>query len=476
MPTDQTRQRIQITLLALILALPGTLTAGQRARHKLTALDRYVFQPDPNYQYKLVNSIRGEGFTAYVIEMTSQQWRTAAEVDRPFWRHWLTIVRPDQVRTSTGFLLINGGSVGRPAPKSADRVFTELAKNTGSVVADLRQIPNEPLTFAGESKSRTEDAIIAYTWDKFLRTGDETWPLRLPMTKSAVRAMDTITEFCGSTEAKTKVDKFVVAGGSKRGWTAWTTAAVDDRVVAVMPFVIDVLNAERSMEHHFRSYGFWAPALGDYVKERIMDWSGTREYKALMKIEDAYSYRDRLTMPKLIVNSTGDEYFLPDSWQFYFKDLKGENYLRYVPNTKHSLSSPDALMTLQAYYELILGNSPRPRFSWRFAKDGGIVVNCKDKPTEVKLWQATNPKARDFRLDSIGPAYKSSPLTPERDGTYVGKVPDPPEGWTAYFVELTFPTGGRFPLKLTTGVRIRPDRLPFPAPAAKRPGLTASKR
>ena len=48
-------------------------------------------------------------------------------------------------------------------------------------------------------------------------------------------------------------------------------AAVDDRVIAVMPFVIDVLNGEKSLENHFRAYGFWAPSLRDYTDMRLMD-------------------------------------------------------------------------------------------------------------------------------------------------------------------------------------------------------------
>jgi len=113
-----------------------------------------------------------------------------------------------------------------------DIMLTQTALDTGAVVAELKQIPSEPLKFADDSKPRSEDGIIAYTWEKFLKTGDENWPLRLPMTKAAVRAMDTVTAF-GKEGGAFTVDKFVVSGGSKRGWTTWTTAAVDKRVVAI---------------------------------------------------------------------------------------------------------------------------------------------------------------------------------------------------------------------------------------------------
>src|SRR5512137_1543363 len=261
-------------------------------------LEKYVYSPDSNFQYRLVSSVPGKGFTVYILDMVSQQWRTAAELDRPVWQHWLVIVKPDQVRSTTGMLFISGGSNGRPAPATADPVFVGLATGTGTVVAELRMIPNQPLTFTDDLVPRKEDAIIAYTWDKFLRTGDETWPLRLPMTKAVVRAMDVMTTFCAGLESgKASVEKFVLIGGSKRGWAAWTTAAVDDRVIAVVPASIDVLNVEESFEHHYRSYGFWAPALKDYTDMGIMNWSGTPQFRDLMRIEDPYSYRDRLTMP-----------------------------------------------------------------------------------------------------------------------------------------------------------------------------------
>lgn len=423
-----------------------------------TALDRYVAAPDSNYTFSVVQTIPGKGYTTYILDMTSQAWLTEKEVDRPLWKHWMVLIKPDNVATSKSLLFIGGGNNKGEPPKGASEQMVKIALATKSVVTELRMVPNQPLVFAGETEGRVEDSLIAYTWDKFLRTGDEKWPARLPMTKSAVRAMDTVTAFCGSAEGgNVKVDGFFVAGGSKRGWTTWTTAAVDKRVFAIAPIVIDLLNIEPSMMHHYAAYGFWAPSIGDYTAFRIMDWNGTPEYKKLMKIEEPYEYRDRLTMPKFIINAAGDQFFLPDSSQFYFNDLPGVKYLRYVPNADHSLRGSDAYLTLEACYNAAVYNVPLPGIAWTLEDDGAIKATTKDKPSKVMLWKATNPDARDFRLETFGPRYQGSTLSDQGGGVYVGKVPTPAKGWTAFFIEFTFPGGTAAPFKFTTQVRVVPD-------------------
>jgi PhoPQ-activated pathogenicity-related protein len=448
-------------LMAFVVTIADALAQTQ------TALDRYVAAPDPHYRYQLVSTTPGDGYTGYVLAMTSQQWRSAQEVDHPVWRHWVTIVRPDHVAARTGLLLISGGSNEKPPPRHISPILIRLARATQSVIAEVRMVPNQPLVFADDHQKRTEDAITAYSWQKFLITSDETWPIRLPMTKSVVRAMDTVAAFCASSAGgRIIVDKFVLAGASKRGWAAWTTAAVDHRVVAIVPAVIDLLNIETSFEHQYRSYGFWAPAINEFEQTGIMRWAHTPRLAALLRIEDPYSYRDRLTMPKFIVNSAGDQYFLPDSSRFYFDHLKGEKYLLYMANTDHSLRGAefDTAESALAFYESVLTNATRPRFAWNFQDDGSIRAKTLTKPLAVTLWQASNPGARDFRLETIGRAYTSSDLTDQGDGDYIGRVPQPKHGWTAFFVEMTFPNPGSHPFKFTTGVRIVPDRLPFGPP------------
>jgi PhoPQ-activated pathogenicity-related protein len=213
----------------------------------------------------------------------------------------------------------------------------------------------------------------------------------------------------------------------------------------------------------------------DYVEHGIMNWLGTPQFRALMRIEEPYEYRDRLTMPKFIVNASGDQFFLPDSSQFYFDDLRGENHLRYVPNASHSLEKSDALESLTAFYAAIVAGTPRPEIQSSFERDGSIKVVSKARPSAVVVWQAVNPKARNFRQDAIGNAYVSTPLQPSGPNTWVARVAPPAAGWTAFFVELTFPGGGKYPLKVTTGVRVLPDTLPYGPPPRGRGSLRSPR-
>jgi len=437
-----------------------------------TPLEQYVTEPDEAYRYELSSTLPNEGYTAYVVRMTSQRWLTTDRVEDPEWWHWLTIVVPDEVQSRTGLLLITGGNRRQKTPGKAADLIVRAALATNSVTAELRNVPNQSLRFVGDpADPRHEDELIAYGWRKFLEGGankdDAIWLARLPMTKAAVRAMDTITDFCAQT-AGSKVDRFVVAGASKRGWATWTTAVVDPRVVAIVPIVIDLLNVVPSFDHHWQAYGFWAPAVDDYVNEGIMDWLGSPELDSLFAITEPYTYRDRLTLPKYLINATGDQFFLPDSWRFYWDDLVGEKHLRYVPNAGHSLKETDASAGLEAFYHAIVNQRPRPHFEWQ-ASNGALLIETDPNhpPQSVALWQATNPEARDFRVNVLGEVWESSPVALEADGRYRLAVAPPERGWTGFFAEIRFPGTGPEPFIFSTGVVVVPDTLPFPSTIRK---------
>jgi len=224
-------------------------------------------------------------------------------------------------------------------------------------------------------------------------------------------------------------------------------------VSAIIPVVIDALNSEKITRHHFEAMGFFSPALKDYVNHGLFPHKiGTPEYQAVLAVEDPYHYRDRpaLRMPKLLINASGDQFFLPDNSRFYYDGLPAEKLLRYVPNAKHNLAGSDAADTMLAFYKSVLAGAKRPRVTWT-----GREVRSDAAPVEATLWQATNPDARDFRVDTIGAAYKPSALKGSKKFPFF--VAPPAQGFTAYFVELRFADG----LKLSTPIRVTPDTLPF---------------
>jgi PhoPQ-activated pathogenicity-related protein len=86
-----------------------------------------VAAPDTNYNFHIVAQVPGKGQTTFIVEMTSQAWLTTNEVDRPLWKHWLTIVKPDNVSSSKSLLFISGGGNGGNPPNAADANMVGIA-------------------------------------------------------------------------------------------------------------------------------------------------------------------------------------------------------------------------------------------------------------------------------------------------------------------------------------------------------------
>ena len=414
----------------------------------------------------MVSSETGFGYTSYVLDLTSQKWLTDAEVDKPVWQHWIILIVPWEVDYETAFLLINGGGNDAAPPDPTDEeylAFAYFAVESKSVMAFLETVPNQPLMFSDENFTRTEDEIIAYTWEKFLSTGDPKWPVNIPMTKGAVTAMDAIQDHCADIPFfPVTINDFFVSGGSKRGWATWLTAAVDGRVRAIAPIVFDALNLVQSFRLHYGSYGEWSPAVHDYEDMGIFDYFTEPIVQDLMQIVDPYAYRDRLTMPKYMLAATGDEFFVPAA-QNYVPGLPGEKHMAYFPNTGHGFSGEETnlLENLFTFYQIILDDTELPEYSWIRQDDGSLVVECQTTPSEVNLWQAVNPTARDFRDYVVGDPWTSTPLSDEGGGVYIAEAILPEEGWKGMFVELKFELGYDNPFMVTTEVSIFPDDLPF---------------
>ena len=290
------------------------------------------------------------------------------------------------------------------------------------------------------------------------------WLARFPMTRAVVRAMDVIQEITSSKENAVK--KFFISGASKRGWTTWTTAAVDNRVMGMAPLVIDLLNLVPSFDHHYKVYGDWSPAVNDYVEFQIMDWMNTKEFKKLMNYVEPYQFKELFTMPKLIVNGTIDEFFVTDSWKFYWEDIPDKKYLQYVPNGNHGLTEGYRYQNVFSFYDRLIHSRDLPQMEWNIEKDVFHLDLGIDTPYNISLWKINNPNSRDFRIWEVGRNWKKIMIKNNKSGKY--KIIAPiDEGFTASLVEVVFYPDSEAPITLTTGTQVLPNKYSFSSYGSK---------
>ncbi|MBX6314864.1 MAG: phenylacetic acid degradation protein [Isosphaeraceae bacterium] len=414
--------------LAIVCAcLSACLLAGPSAR---ADLDAYVAKPDPSFAWKNLNHEATPAGTLYRFELTSQTWR-----GRP-WTHQLMICEPAEVSYPEAMLLFitGGANDGKPRPGDAATGLT-LAKLCGARVAVLPQVPNQPLL-----DGKYEDDLIAETFVKYLETKDAEWPLLFPMVKSAVRAMDAVQTW--AKEQGKPVQRFVVTGASKRGWTTWLTGAVDRRVVAIAPMVIPTLNMRAQNPHQLEVWGKYSDQIADYTRRGLTEKIETPDGQVLWRWIDPYTYRDRLMMPKLQINGTNDPYWTLDSLNLYWDDLKGPKWVVYLPNAGHGLDQHRDYATtgIAALFRHVISGRPMPVLSWKHSDgpDGTLRLEVKATPAPqaATLWVATS-KTRDFRKST----WESKPM--RSDGlTLVGEVKRPDAGDIALFGDLTFEVDG----------------------------------
>jgi PhoPQ-activated pathogenicity-related protein len=419
-----------------------------------TDFDCYTRECDPCYSWDICANTVIDGVRVYLLNMISQTWRSADEVNIPLWQHWITIAVPEEVISDIACLWIEAGERTDQLPGVVSPILVETARTTGAVAIILTGVPNQPLVFLEGERARREGAIAAYSFHKFLTTGDPSWSVTVPMTKSVIRCMDACQTFLSETpDIKTQVNRFILSGGSKRGLAAWGGATVDKRVAGIVPIVSEWVNIGAQMRCQYRIYGHVPDTWSDFTEIRLFDLLDTEDGKSLLRLIDPYFFLDRYTMPKLVLSASGCPFFLPDSSKFYFQELPGDKYFRSVPNTDHKLGGSDAVFTVMAFFKAIVDGTTLPRHSWSIETHGGIRLETPDIPCEVLLWQATS-KTRDFRIQTFGPRWTSSPLTSSRPGLYQTEPFNPGDGWTAHFLELAYDVGLGVNCKFTTEVSI----------------------
>ena len=426
---------------ALFAATLIFLTVAGRAADSLEA---YVAKPDDSYKWALKSRVDTNGFTTATLQMTSQTWRTSA------WTHTIQIVRPNRIRhTDIAFLFITGDGTGR----TETMLLAKLAAEAGATAAVVTRVPNQPL-YGGKK----EDALIAYTFLQYMKTGDDTWPLLLPMVKSAVRAMDTVQAYA-QREHGEKIGRFVVGGASKRGWTTWLSGAVDPRVVAIAPMVIDMLNMKAQAQWAQKVYGKQSEQISDYTELNLIEKMDDPAMVKLRSFVDPYSYRARYrNIPKLLLLGTNDPYWTVDSLRHYWEEMPGEKLVFQTPNAGHSLNGGlQAMDVLASFYQMIADKEPLPKVEWKLTagEKPHLNVHVNRAAKSIRLWTADSPD-RDFRNDK----WSSQELEVKPGSALAdADVAKPASGYRAFMGEVVLTNRFGREYKLSTQVQVVPDEV-----------------
>jgi PhoPQ-activated pathogenicity-related protein len=390
----------------------------------------YVKKPEPKFSWKLESKLDAPGGgTIWDLRLTSQVWEGIT------WTHQLQVYQPADVGPSETLLLWNTGGT---ASLGNINFGLDLARRIKAPVAFLYDIPNQPLF--GDKK---EDALIAETFVRYLETKDEDWPLLFPMVKSVVKAMDALQAFALQ-EWKQPVKSFIVSGASKRGWTTWLTGASDPRVKAIAPVVIDTLNMVEQMDYAKKSFGTYSEMIRDYTARKLVPLPDTADARRLWSMVDPYFYRDRLTMPKMMLNGNNDPYWTVDALNLYWDGLKGDKWVVYIPNAGHNLEQKDApkgkereraVANLAAFTRHQILDNPMPKLSWKHGDADGqarLTVTADQEPKGARLWVADSA-THDFRKST----WKEVPAKVAQ-GVVIGAVDLPAEGCRAFYAELDY--------------------------------------
>ena len=186
------------------------------------------------------------------------------------------------------------------------------------------------------------------------------------MAKSAVRAMDAVQAWAKE-KGKGEVTRFVVTGGLEAGLDHLAHRRGRTPGHRHRP------HGHRHAQHGparpepARVWGKYSEQIDDYVKRGLMERAKTPEGTELWKMVDPYTFRDRLTMPKLLINGANDRYWTLNAIDLYWNGLKGPKYLVELPNAGHGLDENRdwALNGLGAFFRYQVTGRPMPAVSWR---------------------------------------------------------------------------------------------------------------
>ena len=267
--------------------------------------------------------------------------------DNYIWNHQVLILIPNTFKITlnekTGNPILNtmvlfsgiekgtNSSLVQPSDDTFLDALFKISSRAGIIGIFVTQSP-PTIKFAGENGNFTtghsEDGLLSVMLDRFLH-GDKfnrnnpDNALYAIMARAAIKCVDAAERFIKKhpvlkpaghwSQIHDKI-RYIPVGLSKRGWTSWLVGAVDDRVQAITPIVMSMLNIQKHLHRINRIYNnYWPFSFYPLRKANILGHLDDQGFSDLMNIIDpfAFDYGDKFIA---MFSATNDQFFVPDFW------------------------------------------------------------------------------------------------------------------------------------------------------------------
>lgn len=203
------------------------------------------------------------------------------------------------------------------------------------------------------------------------------------MVKAAYQCMKAAQEFL-EFNGIARVEGWVAAGASKRGWTTWDVAVVRDhcndcvKILGVAPLVPIVPDLDEEIHRMWQAFGGFTWAFQDYLELNLTERMASPEWEMAKNIIDPMAYVERLDgIPKYIIVTSDDEFMMFDWTNLYFDKLPGEKHVFITPNAEHEMVTGirKVLSACHTFHRSIAsGKTERPNFNYTYNPDNGELA------------------------------------------------------------------------------------------------------
>jgi len=308
------------------------------------------------------------------------------------WYHRGVIFQPVG-RKSEYAAIVFGGMGGEPE-SFLEEFGLKAAAEAGIPVFIVTDVP-----FMPQFGIKDEEELLTFSLEKYFETGDIRWPLPYPMAAAYMRAATLLNYLLNSHPTK-----FILSGGSKRGWASCIAAAADPRVVAIAPRSFAGFDLEALIDTHLEVYGELKGSLKSLYTSRLIEKINTSLWDDFVKYYDPINVMKRKDLRVMLLVGTNDALNPLSIEGTYQETYPGKLYVAYVPSASHTSlhSSIEAEIAWRMFLKHIVLGEPIPEVTSidTLSSNGKIDFSVKIDDNgaaidRIELWYAYS-KTKDF--------------------------------------------------------------------------------